>query len=294
MLVRLWNGKLEQWDTVEVTVPGKPGIGPSDEYVKVRGAFVEPDANGNFISSSYTDDELDAVHAFATARLTIDLWEKGSGEKVIWLSIPDTADRRLKIVLYSGSFEASYRPSENAIFFGTLFTNNIPTCKSLDIVSHETTHAIFESFWKGIHESGNLDSLALIEGWADLSPIFLQLISQQLFNKILLLSSNNLNTVNNLSEFAEGFEHKLNGIRSAKNKEVNNPQNPCSVASPMVNLIYNTFIRKWNDNKSNDLFIINIQFIFTQLLADLLNKKLSYTKYLKKIKNAHYLYKEHF
>lgn len=284
MLVRLWNGKLEQWDTVEVTVPGKPGIGPSDEYVKVRGAFVEPDANGNFISSSYTDDELDAVHAFAIARLTIDLWEKGSGEKVIWLRIPDTDDRRLKIVLYSGFFEASYRPTENTIFFGTLFTNNIPTCKSLDIVSHETTHAIFESFWNGIHESGNPDSLALIEGWADLLPIFLQLISQQLFNKTLLLSSNNLNTVNNLSEFAEGFEHKLNGIRSAKNKEVNNPQNPCSVASPMVNFVYNIVIAEWNENNLNNRYILNVQSIFTQLISELLNQKLSYSEYYKKIR----------
>ncbi|MCH7515441.1 MAG: hypothetical protein IH947_16120, partial [Bacteroidetes bacterium] len=126
MLVRLWNGKLEQWDTVEVTVPGKPGIGPSDKYVVVSDSFVKPDENGDFISKNYSEEEIDAVHAFAVARLTIDLWEKGSGEKVIWLSIPDTADRRLKIVLYSGSFEASYRPYENTMFFGTLFSNNIP------------------------------------------------------------------------------------------------------------------------------------------------------------------------
>ena len=289
MVVRLWNGKLEQWDTVEVTVPGKPGIGPSDEYVVVSDSFVKPDENGDFISDSYTDQELDAVHAFATARLTIDLWEKGSEKKINWRENPDVLNRRLKIILYSGFFEASYRPYDNTMFFGTLFSNNIPTCRSLDIVSHETTHAIFENFWNGIHKSEHFNSHAIIEGWADLSPIFLQLLYQKLFNKIKILLDNNLNTVNNISEFAEGFEHKINGIRSAKNKEVNNPQNPCSVASPMVNLIYNTLIRKWNENKCKDQFIVNIQFIFTQLLDDLLIEKLSYREYFNKLKNAPYL-----
>jgi len=289
MLIRLWNSKLEQWDIAEVTVPGKPGIGPSDEYLIVSDSFVEPDENGDFISNSYTDEELDAVHAFATARLTIDLWEKGIGEKVIWLSIPDIEDGRLKIVLYSGFFEASYRPSENTVFFGTLFTNKIPTCRAMDIVSHETTHAVIESFWDGIHDSGNLDTFALIEGWADLIPIFLQLFNHRIFHKILHLSSNNLNTVNNISEFAEGFEHKLIGIRSATNNKVTNPQNPCSIASPMVNLIYNAVISKWNECKNYDRFILNIQSIFNQLMCELLNKRFTYFEYYQKIRNAPYL-----
>lgn len=236
MLVRLWNGKLEKWDTEEVTVPGKPGIGPSDKYLKVRDSFIEPDENGNFVSSTYTDEELDAVHTFATARLTIDLWEKALGKKIQW-PWRKSSDNRLKIHLYYELVDAVFRNDEQAIIFGTTGNPLKYTCKSFDIVSHETTHAIIESLFPSIHDEFGKLRFTLIESVADLSPIMLLTSIPKFLNKAMDDTQNDLLQTNFISEFGEGYSFKGNEIRNALFPD-SKPEGHHQKSSIITNFIY--------------------------------------------------------
>ncbi len=286
MLIRLWNSKQDQWDLEEVVVPGKPATGPSDEYIVIENSAVEPDENGNFTSKDYTKDQINAVHAFAIARLTIHMWQIGLGKKIHWDNVPGIKDKRLKIVINGVLSDASYRPTENTIFLGTYYPSKIPTCMSLDIISHETTHAIFEYIRPGTQDSGNVDVIALIEGWADLSPIFLQLIDPTLFNQIKRVTNKTFVGVNNLSEFAEGYMHKNKGIRSALDKRIKNPNNPCSVSSPLINLVYTSILNQLLKPGYCDTFVRNFESQFKELLIYIPSESLSYSAYYEKIKSA--------
>ncbi len=262
MLIRLWNSKLEQWDTEEVTVPGKPGIGPSDEYLIVSDSFVEPDENGNFINESYTEEELDAVHAFATARLTIDLWENALGHIISWPWCNSIEDR-MCIHLYNELVDAVFRKSEQAIIFGT--TGNPPkyTCKSFDIVSHETTHAIIESVLPSIHENAGELQYTLVESASDLSPILVQTSIPGLLKKAIRDTHKNLMETSFISEFGEGFGINKNEIRNALFPELN-ADNYYQRSTIITNFIYVwlvnliTLSKKYSKSKAskNNSFII--------------------------------------
>lgn len=209
MLVRLWNPIKKEWEFIKLEVPGKPKIGPSDEYLFVEGCNVEPDKNGNFIRKDYSEEELDAVHAFAIARSTISMWEKALGEKIKWA----WGKEQLKIRLYEPLIDAVFRNSEISILFGESGINKWCTCRAIDIVAHETCHAILEALKPEIHKSRLFETKALIEGICDLTGIFLKAkLTESMFDKIIL------NRPNYFSEFGMGFGYnnsKSNSIRSA-------------------------------------------------------------------------------
>jgi len=267
MLVRLWNEKAGDWEFIELEVPGKPRPGPSDDYLEVEGFKVEPDKNGNFIRKDYSEEELDAVHAFAVARLTINLWESSLTKKVVWPWLNEFPSEKLKIVLYSGLMDASFRLRTQSILFGAVDFDPPPACQSIDIVAHETTHALVESFHPSIHETGDLEAFAVIEALADLTPIFLLASIPQIFKKALDVTSNDLRQSSFLSEFAEGYsKNRSDGIRSALKPNLNNPDNPCSLGSPIVTSVYNELIQTWENSKDYDDFNKSLEELATNLL----------------------------
>ena len=275
MLVRLWNHGSRDWDIIQVEVPGKPGPGPNDEYLEVEESEVEPDENGNFIRQDYTDKELDAVHAFVVARLSIDLWEEALNKKIVWPWTKELPNEKLKIVLYSGLLDAAFRLRAQSIMFGTTDLDSNYTYRSIDIVGHETTHALAESVKPGIHKYGTLDVIAEIEALADLTPIYLIASIPQLFTQVLALTSNDLHQSSFLSEFAEGFsEDGSSGIRSALKPDLNNPHNPCSVGSTTVTTGYKSLVKTWEKSKDSDKFYSSIKKSFSSLLTNL--KELTY------------------
>lgn len=285
MLVRLWDVNKHEWDLIQVEVPGKPNPGPCDDYLEVEGFEVEPDENGNFIRRNYSEEELDAVHAFAVARLSIDLWEKALNKKVVWPWTNKLPKQKLKIVLYSGLLDAAFRLQAQSILFGTTDLDSTFTCRSIDIVAHETTHALVESYRPGIHWNGSLDVIAVIEALADLTPIFLLASIPQLFTKALNVTSNDLHQISFLSEFAEGYaENGSGGIRSALKPDLSNPNNPCSLGSPIVTAGYETIIRTWEAAKDYADFNSSTKKSFSILLHKFANStKTSPEIYLKKL-----------
>ena len=286
MLVRLWNSEENHWGLKEVLVPSQPGTGPSDEYISIENSKVQPGSDGNFTAKDYSEDQINAVHTFAVARLTIDLWEKGLGRKIIWNNTGEISDNRLKIVINKSLTEASYRPSMNTMYLGTYYPGNVSTCMSLDIVSHEATHAVFESTHPGIQDAGDLNVLSIIEGWADVSPMFLQMNHSLLINPII-----DIYEINNLSEFAEGLEQTNNGVRNAQNKSVMDSGNPCSIASSFVHLVYIHIAKMRLDTDEDQLFTNNMKTLFRTLVGCIPVSEYSYSTFFSKAKSA--LEKEH-
>ncbi len=214
MWIYLHDLNLRQKGQVVVEVQGKPRVGPGDENLTIVESDVRPDADGNYVDSQYSYDELDAIHAFAAARLTIDLWEGVTGKRLV--DSPRSKSRLpIRMFLNAPISGAKYRPSKRSIYFGTLGSDQGRTCRSFDIVSHEVTHAILHSYLPKARKSIYLDRLAIIESLADVTPIFVLLripsVAMRVRDPNFKWEEPSI-----LSEFAEGFgDDRLGGVRSA-------------------------------------------------------------------------------
>jgi len=248
MRLLIWDMEGEKWDFVVVSVPGKPGPGPSDEYLKVIGPEVQPDGNGNFTSTAYSEEEINAVHAFAVARLTIHLWEKAVGLKIIWQwnAGKRKNERPLNIQIDDTQSAGFHLVRESAVY--GLYKEK-RTCKSLDIVSHEITHGIIESLRPDIHYINTVQAYAVVEALADLSAILLHASIPELYLKSADKSNSDLRLKNPVSEFAEGYGKAGEGIRSALDK-VSTANDSYSLAKPLVNSVYMKLVEKWEKSPS--------------------------------------------
>ena len=67
-----------------IELPYDVAPGPSDAKLRIGGKIVSPDKDGHFISSRYTEQEMDAIRTYGTARMVIDLYEKLLNKQVLW------------------------------------------------------------------------------------------------------------------------------------------------------------------------------------------------------------------
>lgn len=280
MRIRYWDVPKDVWETLIVTVPGRPNAGPSDDYLVVVDAAVQPDAEGNFISEDYTEQELDSVHTFAIARLTIDLWEKALKKKVTWPWNDKGTEYPLRIVIDPTYKNAGYHLAKEAIFFGDYGDARLPTCRSLDIVAHETTHALIESYRPDIHYINTVEAFAVVEALADISPILLQASIPNIFSKAIK-PADDLTQINSLSEFADGYSGKgIGGIRSAL-KPVTEGKDSYAIGSSLVHTVYKKMVEEWEKSPSPVDFHEGAKKFAQLILRPILNmKKISPENYI--------------
>jgi hypothetical protein len=122
---------------------------------------------------------------------------------------------------------AFYSRNEKALKFGFFIRpNSSPpemwfTCRSLDIVAHETGHAILDGLKPGWLLLGNPPQTGgLHESFGDLSAIFLTLAQLDQVEAIIAQTKSNLHDKTFLSDLAEQFGLALgrtNGLRNADN-----------------------------------------------------------------------------
>ncbi len=240
MVIRLWDSQSNQWHIKEVIVLGKPRTGPSDKYLKVHDAFVVPDKNGDFCSKTYADEELDAVHTFVVARITIDLWEKALAQSICW-AFPGP----LMIRLNEPIVEAKYFEDQSTIAFGKAGKMQRFTCRSIDIVAHETTHAILTTLFSSTTLNKNLENRAFTESICDISSI---IVKNKLSGNVFDSKNTDFTKANYLSEFALGYSDTKDdnfGIRSALEKlnVAARWSTPYSKSSFLTNKFYHKFIQ---------------------------------------------------
>jgi hypothetical protein len=199
------------------------GVGP--------GAIPPVSANafGDFIQSPGTDG-FDAVQAFAVARMTLTMLQRALRPNPIpWQWNSATNAEPLSVFPHGlpGVMNAFYSRTAKAVKFGDfLMPGSSPpeqvfTCRSLDIVSHETGHGILDGLKPAWLAFGNPPQTGgLHESFGDLCAIFLALSQLDQVEAVIAQTKSNLHDKTFLADLAEQFGLALgrpNGLRNADN-----------------------------------------------------------------------------
>lgn len=212
-------------------LPGHVLVGPRDARIVSQGLPpVSPNALGDFIVSPADANAFDAVHTFAVVRETLTMYQRNRGGAPLpwqWNGANNTDP--LNVFAHAGvTMNAFYSRGDKALKF-FFFTKpgdpptapQIFTCRSLDIVSHETGHAILDGLKPGWLGIGNPPQTGgLHEAFGDLSAIFLALSQLDQVEAVIAQTRANLHDKTFLSDLAEQFGAALgrsNGLRNADN-----------------------------------------------------------------------------
>jgi hypothetical protein len=203
--------------------------GPADARVQTDLAQVTPVArnvNGDFVFAAGSP-QFDCAHTFAVVRQTIAMYERHNGGNPIpfaW-NVGGNTDR-ITVFPHAGEgANAFYTRTGQALKF-LFFTPQgqsdvLYTCRSLDIVAHETGHAVLDGLKPGWLSAGNPPQTGgLHEAFGDITAIFLALAEPDQAEALVALTKANLHDKSFLPELAEQFGKALGmpaGLRNADN-----------------------------------------------------------------------------
>ena len=208
-------------------VPGIFAPGPKDLRITVQGVtMVPPNAFGDFIATPATE-AFDTVHTFAVVRQVLTMYQRTLGVPLLWEWNNATNTDPLQVFPHAGETQnAWYSRTEKALkffYFKQRPTDPVPifTCRSFDVVAHETGHAILDGLkpnW--IMTSNTPQTGALHESFGDVTAILLALSQLDQVEAIIAQTKGNLHDKTFLSDLAEQFGLALgrpNGLRNADN-----------------------------------------------------------------------------
>jgi len=210
-------------------LPMRAFTGPKDARITIAGMpVVAPNVFGDFIMDPATNpDDFDSVHSFAVVRMVLTLYQRfQSPTPVPWQWNVGGNTDALGVWPHAGVTQnAFYSRSQKALKFFYFDSGSPPktifTCRSLDIVAHETGHAILDGLKPGWLGIGNPPQTgALHESFGDLTAIFLALSQLDQVEAIIAQTKANLHAKNFLADLAEQFGLALgrpNGLRNADN-----------------------------------------------------------------------------
>ena len=209
-------------------LPGLVRTGPHDARITVNDELlVSPNAFGDFIQTAGTK-EFDWVHTFSVVRQTLTMYQRLLEGPVPWQWNSGTNTDRIEVFPHAGvTMNAFYSRNQKALkffFFNKPGAPNPPpvifTCRSLDIVAHETGHAVLDGLKPGWITSTAPQTGALHEAFGDLTAIFVALSQMDQVEAFIAQSKANLHDKNFLASMAEEFGNALgrpNGLRNADN-----------------------------------------------------------------------------
>lgn len=209
-------------------LPGPVLAGPRDARFVTQGVTpVSPNVTGDLIVSAGSE-AFDAVHTFAVVRQTLTMYQRAlNGAPLPWQWNSPNNTEPLNVFPRAGiTMNAFYSRTQKALkffFFDKPGTPGIKvfTCRSFDIVAHETGHAILDGLKPGWISIGNPpQSGALHESFGDLTAIFLALSQLDQVEAIIAQTKANLHDKSFIADVAEEFGLALgrpNGLRNADN-----------------------------------------------------------------------------
>ena len=218
----------------KVFLPGPVLAGPRDGRIVNGGPglpAVTPNAFGDFIQTPNTD-AFDAVHTYGVVRETLTMYQRalaagGSPAPLPWQWNGATDSDPLSVFPHGlpDVINAFYSRSQKALRFGDFVpagtTARVFTCRSLDIVSHETGHAVLDGLKPSWIQLGQPPQTGgLHESFGDLTAIFLTLSQLDQVEAIIAQTKANLHDKTFLADMAEQFGLALgrpNGLRNADN-----------------------------------------------------------------------------
>ena len=200
--------------------PGEPGI-----------AAVEPNVFGDYVTQPDTP-QFDAVHTFVVVRQTLTMYQRALATAGSTMPFPwqwnSSTDTRPLLVFPHGLpnvMNAFYSRSQACLKFGDFIPNGaserVFTCRSFDIVSHETAHAVLDGIkpqW--LQADAPPQTAGLHESFGDLTAIFLALSQLDQCDAVVAQTKADLHDKSFLTDIAEQFGLALGnstGLRNADN-----------------------------------------------------------------------------
>ncbi|RCV48653.1 hypothetical protein DEF23_24750 [Marinitenerispora sediminis] len=202
--------------------------GPADARVTTQLPGTTPvarDVNGDFIFPA-NSREFDCSHTFAVVRETLTMYERHHGAPLpfAWNAAGNTQPIAVfpRAAMGANAFYSRTAKALKFLFFTPQGSpSEVFTCRSLDIVAHETGHAVLDGLKPGWLAAGNPPQTGgLHEAWGDLSAIFLALSQPDQAEALVTLTKGNLHATSFLSAVAEQFGTALGlsfGLRNADN-----------------------------------------------------------------------------
>jgi hypothetical protein len=209
-------------------VPSVVLNGPADARITTELAGVTPVArnvNGDFVFP-VDSPQFDSAHTWAVARQTLTMFERHHGAPIRFAWNTGGNTDRITVHPRAGiDRNAFYSRTAKVLkfFFFTPAgqTEQVFTCRSLDIVAHEMGHAILDGLKPGWLGAGNPPQTGgLHEAFGDLSAVFLTLAQPDQAEALVAITRANLHDKNFLSAVAEQFGRALGkdyGLRNADN-----------------------------------------------------------------------------
>ena len=205
--------------------------GPRNARIAVQGVTpVIPNVLGDLIETPGTE-AFDAVHTFAVVRQTLTMFQRALFPTSVpwqWNSPHDTEP--INVFPRAGeAMNAFYSRNERALKFfcfappGTPATvPSVYTCRSQDIVAHETGHAVLDGFKPNWIPTRNPPQTgALHEAFADLTAIFLTLSQPEQVAAIVAQTKANVHNKTFLPDMVEELSFALGrptGLLNADNE----------------------------------------------------------------------------
>jgi hypothetical protein len=234
--VLMWkqDPSVNEIGTRKAFLPGVVLAGPRDARIEVKDPTipaVEPNAFGDFVTMPDTP-QFDAVHTFAVVRQTLTMYQRalsaaGSSMPLPWQwnSSVDTAPLQVFPYGLPNVMNAFYSRNQACLKFGDFVPSGesarMYTCRSFDIVSHETGHAVLDGLKPHWLEADNPPQTGgLHEAFGDLTAIFLALSQLDQCEAVVAQTKAHLHDKTFLADIAEQFGLALgstNGLRNADN-----------------------------------------------------------------------------
>ncbi|QGZ41438.1 hypothetical protein IP92_00378 [Pseudoduganella flava] len=234
--VLMWkqDPSVTEMGTRKAFLPGVILEGPRDARITFGQpgiAAVSPNTFGDFILSPNTD-QFDAVHTFAVVRQTLTMYQRvlAAGDAAAplpWAWNNGSNTQPLEVFPHGlpNVMNAYYSRTDRALKFGDFVPSGAEermyTCRSFDIVSHETGHAVLDGLKpKWILSSAPPQTGGLHESFGDLTAIFLALSQLDQVEAVIAQTKADLHDKTFLADMAEQFGLALgrtNGLRNADN-----------------------------------------------------------------------------
>ena len=220
---------------------GEPGLklvylpnyvynGPKDARITTNLTGTTPiskNVNGDFVFP-YGTPEFDCAQTYAVTRMTLNMYQRLlGGTNIPWAWNTGGITDPIALSPRAGvTPNAYYSRSQKALkffyFTPTGASSPIYTCRSLDIVAHETGHAVLDGLKPGWLSGGNPPQTGgLHESFGDLTSLFLALSMFDQVSAAIALTKANLHAKSNfLAALAEQFGTALGfpqGLRNADN-----------------------------------------------------------------------------
>jgi hypothetical protein len=233
--VLMWkqDPSVDEIGTRKAFLPGLILEGPRDARI-VSGAGIDPvapNAFGDFVAQPDTP-QFDAVHTFAVVRQTLTMYQRalsaaGAAMPLPWQwnSSVDTAPLQVFPYGLPNVMNAFYSRSQGCLKFGDFIPTGqiarVYTCRSFDIVAHETGHAVLDGLKPNWLLADNPPQTGgLHESFGDLTAIFLALAQLDQCEAVIAQTKARLHDKTFLADIAEQFGLSLGtttGLRNADN-----------------------------------------------------------------------------